>query len=557
MPRQPELMSTSDLRVKPQPGATEPRLWVRRLVLWREPGDVLREVKLRPGLNIVWSPDPADGKRAKRSQSMGHGSGKTLLCRLIRYCLGEDKFAPEDQRDSIAAAFPKGLVGAEVILDGTPWAILRPIGMTRKHYAIPDGDLEEILKGKIEQTGIEPFIAAVESVVVTPDVASLIPGGRPSHGWLVALAALTRDQECHLNKVVGWRSPDSESSSPARSLSSQKILEALRVLIRAITPEECRLQEDIAQQETKVKNSEKEISHRRWQVKQTKTRLVPRLGVRQEEVPPGRLGLDFMRQAAKEALVRATKVNPGVDVSDMGKLRAASEAAEKAAGDLATELAVISARLPEIERLLSELKGERPGISFAVHKAENPHCPICEVPIDRALADGCKLSRELPDLEEVRARRVKLEREIEDELQRLGILNARKLAIEEELPGAQKTAEELKNQVIAIEKAREARTDAWYSARRLLDDINDLENRLDRLERMQGETNGLSSQIREKKERLRAFREAQANVFHQISQFFDALIRQVVGPGAEGKVTLDGKGLRLSVKLGGERSTAL
>ena len=38
---------------------------------------------------------------------------RPLLCRLLRYCLGEDRFAPEDQRAEIAATFPDGLVGAE------------------------------------------------------------------------------------------------------------------------------------------------------------------------------------------------------------------------------------------------------------------------------------------------------------------------------------------------------------------------------------------------------------------------------------------------------------
>ena len=53
-----------------------------------------------------------------------------------------------------------------------------------------------------------------------------------------------------------------------------------------------------------------------------------------------------------------------------------------------------------------------------------------------------------------------------------------------------------------------------------------------------------------------AFRDAQAGVFDVLSRNFDGIIRTVVGMNASGRVTFDGNGLRSSVVLGGERSTA-
>ena len=107
MKKQLDLLQPSDLGLKPEPGRTEPRLWVRRLVLWKDANEKLREIDLRPGLNIIWSPDPADlGNTVPKKKSLGHGSGKTLFCRLIRYCLGEERFAPEVQRSHIVRAFP-------------------------------------------------------------------------------------------------------------------------------------------------------------------------------------------------------------------------------------------------------------------------------------------------------------------------------------------------------------------------------------------------------------------------------------------------------------------
>lgn len=555
MTKQLDLLEPSKLRITPQSGRTEPRLWVRRIVLWKEPGVIIRETELRPGLNIIWSPDPVDQAKQVHKQSMGHGSGKTLFCRLIRYCLGEDRFAPEEQRGSIAQAFPTGAVGAEVILDGTVWAIYRPIGMGRKHYAIPDGNLDSIIAGEVEPTGIEPFMEAAETSILSAKIAKLVPGDRPFHGWLVALAWLARDQECRFDKTLDWRSSDSDSGSPARNLSETKTLEALRALVGAITPEECHLRDEITQLETKHKEKSLEIGRSRWEANKATNGLISQLGLRRNEVPAGRLAVDVLRKTAKDGLAKAAAVNPATDVSNIDSLRASSKSAEQRANSLLSELAVIEAQIPEIERLLSAMKGELPGLSFSVHKAENPQCPICEVPIDNALAEGCKLSHKLPNADEVRARREKLREEIEQESARHRDLIKRQGSIKSDLPDAQQYSEELLKQVRAVEQMREARAEAWYSARRMIDETSRLDDLLDAVERLQIRDDKQSEKIATKKELSGALRKAQANVFHRISQFFDAIIHQVAGAGAEGKTTLDGNGLHLSVKLGGERSS--
>jgi hypothetical protein len=156
MPQQPDLLAPKGLDLTPAEGLTEPRLWVRRLVIWKEPGgEVVRDVPLRPGLNIIWSPDRADNASTTGQQrSIGHGGGKTLFCRLLRYCLGENRFATDAQRERIGPAFPNGIVGAEVMLDGACWAIVRPLGSRRRHMAVPHGQLDEIAAGEGASTGL-------------------------------------------------------------------------------------------------------------------------------------------------------------------------------------------------------------------------------------------------------------------------------------------------------------------------------------------------------------------------------------------------------------------
>jgi hypothetical protein len=242
MPLQPDLLGPQPLIVTPAVGLEGPRLWVRRLVIWREPGgEKVRDVSLRPGLNVVWSPDGADDAASgEQANAIGHDSGKTLFCRLIRYCLGEDRFATEPQRDRIGTAFLNGIVGAEVMLDGICWAIVRPLGARRRHMAVANGNLDEIAAGEGASTGMELFIEAIDQSIITTALAELVRPRSDGPVWPIALAWLTRDQECRFDDVLDWRSPTSESDSPMPASGQEKgpRLEALRAFLMAITPEE-------------------------------------------------------------------------------------------------------------------------------------------------------------------------------------------------------------------------------------------------------------------------------------------------------------------------------
>ena len=202
MPQQHELFEAQPLAVTPAPGAEGPRLWVKRLVIWKTPGgEKIRDIELAPGLNVVWSPDGAFvNSLGVEEKTIGHGSGKTLFCRLIRYCVGEDRFSTEEQRERIGSAFPDGIVGAEVMLDGTCWAVVRPLGVRRRHVAIANGNLDEIAAGEGSSTGVEPLIHAIEKSIITPAVIELVRARSEGAVWPVALAWLTRDQECRIRR---------------------------------------------------------------------------------------------------------------------------------------------------------------------------------------------------------------------------------------------------------------------------------------------------------------------------------------------------------------------
>ncbi len=161
----PELFQPAKFSVRPEKGRAEPRLWVKRFCIWLEPGiPPVREIHLRQGLNIIWSPDPNE-----RKGPIGHGAGKTTLCRLLRYCLGEDTFGSRDQRMRIHTAFPKGQVGIELMLDGEMWAVLRSINGRTRDIVLRDSTLEQAQEANVPTT-MEPLISAVRRGLQTSGV---------------------------------------------------------------------------------------------------------------------------------------------------------------------------------------------------------------------------------------------------------------------------------------------------------------------------------------------------------------------------------------------------
>jgi len=557
MPGQLDLIGRDGLKLEPQANRSEPRLWIGRIVIWSEPGVVLREIALRPGLNVIWSPDPAEKSGNKRNEGeIGHGGGKTLFCRLLRYCLGEDRFATDEQRHRIAQAFPNGRVGAEVIVDGIKWVVVRPLGTGRQHFAIPDADLEHVASRDNPATGMRPFLEAVETSILTDDVVALIPVEHPLQSWLVALAWLSRDQECRFDKVLDWRSSDSESDSPARGLSAQKLLDALRALIGAIVLDEYTLRAEIGEMENRQKEISQSAGQQMWEADRLRSRLIRELGLVPDDIPSGRLAIEALHRSAKENLARTAAIDLDVDVSNLGDLRSRLDAEQQQVEALEKNLAEVNARIPEIESMLRRIRGEMPGATAAMDRAATPLCPVCEVPIDQALAEGCKLSHKVPDLNAARQRVEQLKRDEEQESARLQENKATKQQLATELEPARKQVNIMRQQLQDAERAENSRTEVWFNARRLLNEVDQLDRLLQEQAQSQANAETLDNELEAKRSKAGGFRDAQADVFSRLSLFFDAIIREMVGPNASGKVILDGNGLKLSVELGGERTTA-
>lgn len=554
MPKRPnDLFGSGKLSLAPDRDRTEPRLWVRRLAIWRGPGvPPLRDYSFHPGLNIVWSLSVRE-TAGEQEGTIGHGSGKTLLCRLMRYCLGERRFAPEEQRTAIGAQFPEGNVGAEIMLDGTCWTILRPMGHRQRHVAVVNGDLDAIAAGEVAHTGIESFIAAVEGAFFAPGSLALVPGG---HGWLTQLAWLSRDQECEFSKVQEWRDTASGSDSPARSLTTDDAkFFALRVFLKAITPEERALGDEIKAMESERDAAKQEASHRLWEAEQKKRHLAAAFGLKEADME-GALAAEALKQAARKKLAEVARVTPSSDLVDPAPLRAELKEVQGQEKALGERLAGMTGRIGEMDKAIDRMKSEVVGLALSTDEEENPSCPICEVPISRVLAEGCKLAQpKLVDLESIRQKRENHRQALDQEQRELSTLRKDVSTTEQEHKDAQALVAALEEQLRRIEDARDAHGDAWYQARRLIDDAARYEHLLQVQATAGSEFDTLVGRLEGKREQMSLYREKQKQLFTKVSVIFDHIVRELIGSAATGNVRLTGNGLEPTIMLGGKRDT--
>ncbi len=187
------------------PVRSTPRLWVSTLWLVesREPLALTRTVELRQGLNIVWARESAADASPGLS-SAGHGVGKTSLCLLMRYVLGDDAPAIGVLRDKAAGSFPKGGVAARVHIEGSTWVVLRPYGAHAHSLAGRVDTLDALLEGSRPHEFAE-YLAALEAFSIGRLPAQSLPGTNQALKWRHLLAWCIRDQRRRFDGFYHWR----------------------------------------------------------------------------------------------------------------------------------------------------------------------------------------------------------------------------------------------------------------------------------------------------------------------------------------------------------------
>lgn len=552
---QHELFSRSNLDLSLEAGRNAPRLWVRRLVIWKKPDEIVRDISLKPGLNIVWSPDPEQAADDNDDQPIGHGSGKTTFCRLLRYCMGEDSFAPEGQRNAIWTHFAEGMVGAEIMLDGRKWISVRSLGNKKRDFAIEDGEFAAVLNPDAEATGMEPLRTAITTAIIGNAARLMPPSIDENQAWEAALAWLTRDQECRFSKFLDWRSADSKSHSPIQGRSADDMLAIVRSLIGALTAEELETKDREKGEEQNLARSQAELSRLEWQCERTRAELAGFFG--QDHTAGSDLDASGLKEAANNHYAKVLKLPAGSNVTDLEQARQKRDEERENLNKLQAELAESLIRIDEKKRILTIQRSRALEAHTRLNNEGTLVCNICMVPIDTVLAQGCniKVASAECDLSEVRKRYEDIQKEITEDERIVKELEAKKPVLNQNIALSKQRLQPLENAVSRLEADLLTRSKNIRSAERLVDNADRYERLILEKAKMQKQVDTATASLKTIRDTLGEHRANVAEIIRSLSTRFDAILKELIA-GAKGEVKLDGNGLSLKVELGGERSTA-
>jgi hypothetical protein len=247
--------------LKLKPIKTEPDVWISRLMIYEQiaPEPItIRDITLTRGLNIVWAEETEDD--IPSAEITGHSAGKTTFCRLIRYVLGEKTYGTRFNMDLIQNALPTGYVAAEINVRRKKWSVLRPLGKGRNSYVKDDTSIEGLLLDRSRPAYLETYATEIglENLLDGLEAGGIVRTGEIIQ-WEHLLSWCTRDQEARFQNIYDWRSPRSESDTPAFRFPKSGPLFLMRVALGLFLPNELKGEEDLAKLQQDQEHLEKKL----------------------------------------------------------------------------------------------------------------------------------------------------------------------------------------------------------------------------------------------------------------------------------------------------------
>lgn len=183
-----------------------PLLWVERLAIFSEAGrdHCLRSITFRRGINLVWAREPDENSRYAGIHAAGHGVGKTSLCLLLRYCLGDSSKSIDELREEVLAEFPQGGVGAVVHVGDETYSVFRYFSAHRDGLAARGGEIDALFGGG-EAESYKEFETRLAELMLAGVTPRTIPETGQAILWRHLLAWIARDQGARFKSFFSWR----------------------------------------------------------------------------------------------------------------------------------------------------------------------------------------------------------------------------------------------------------------------------------------------------------------------------------------------------------------
>ncbi len=206
---------------------TSPQLWIEELRILRawsiDPAAEVRRIPFRRGLNIIWA-QASQASQPDLPGFGGHAAGKTSLCRLLRFVLGEQHYGSRFMRDRILNAFENGWVVAKIWLGNTSWIVARPFRSGLHPKCCISESIETIFTNEEIIRRYDDFRDAIHAAVMVNFPIQEFPSEKEPISFPHLLEWLTRDQESRLSGLLDWRHTSSNHDCPGMSAEQKRFL---------------------------------------------------------------------------------------------------------------------------------------------------------------------------------------------------------------------------------------------------------------------------------------------------------------------------------------------
>ena len=533
-----------DLGITPSAAFAEPDIWIRRLVIVEDikpPVRVVRAIAFRQGLNIVCTAQ----RMATDSKPVGHSVGKSLLVRIIRYCLGEDQYCTDTQRSAILAKLEHGYALAILRVKGEDWAVARPLGMESGYgesWCVKSRRIKALFPKETRQKYRE-FMEALNYSTKACYADIDLPRAMRHANWRDLLGWLSRDQDCHFDHHADWRT--TETQAGPRALTREDAHLVMRMALGLVGPDEIGI---IAKhRQLLAAKSAAEIEERdcRAYITHTEDRLRRTIKELADEPQGAIFGDSYVRVADGniQSLQRLLGDPDVSDATDVVELQDALDISLKVEGSLQTRIEsstnaevaaqaeLDQAKSQDAAEFLKSFAGLRWKCSYYPNKenAAAAGCPGTRM-IDQSIADPWR------------------ERRIEELQQELASIRKEKQGLESKIKKSSGESQRLRERLSKVQSDLIRKRDGvaqriglWQERREEATrygqswrDLDSIENRLLTLRKNIDESGEALGSARAHFEKQKA----------ELSAYYDAVVKWAIAPTAEGRIEVDGNGVR-------------
>lgn len=233
-----------------------PRLWFERLAIFSESANehVFRSIPFHRGLNLVWAKEPISSD-AKGTRAAGHGVGKTSLCLLLRFCLGDASEAVAALRNELLDEFSQGGIIAVMHVDGEPFSLCRYFNPHKEGLACNGTDITGIWT-KPAECSDRVFLKKLADDMMADVSPKIIPETEQAIEWRHLLAWISRDQGARFKSFFAWR--DGEGNLLQRRRQDPPIV--MRAILGLLDKGESELLSKIAESERSLTTAKEKVA---------------------------------------------------------------------------------------------------------------------------------------------------------------------------------------------------------------------------------------------------------------------------------------------------------